>query len=375
VSVINTGIVMGIHTSIEKTLEGRGSLNRVVHYSAMEAFAKEGNVLLFTCDRKNYTHILPDNCKHVPLFSRFVYIFLSWFIISIYANKHRLDYLYYFSGSSVFGIPFTGWLSKAKVIHYSDCLLHTSVHSDNISSEIKRWFYFRLERYVYSKLDYIIICSTEIYDFTMSSNFKGAIIPLQKSIVVNPHFHADHSTERVIWIGRLEEIKNPIFAILMWIYGGVYKEHPDAELVVIGDGSLYSTCKQMASVHGDASIRVVGRQHNIHEWLSKSSIFISTSRYESTGDAILEAMSVGLPVVALDTGGVKNIVREGSTGYLVGEDNYISFSKPVNELLSSRKLRERMGKRGQQIVFNEHDSLANSLRLIEFLKNERNGWI
>lgn len=369
---------MGMHTSIEKILEGRGSLDRAVHHSAMEAFSKEGNVLLFTCDRKDYTHILPDNCRHVRMYSKIIYIFLSCFIISIYANKHKLDYLYYFSGSSVFGIPFANLLSKAKVIHYSDCLLHTSVHSNSDFNDIKRWFYLRLERFAYRFIDYLIICSAEIYNFTMSTKFNGTVLPFGKSIPINHKYATNHSNRRVIWIGRLEEVKNPLFAILMWVYGSVTEKHPDAELVIVGDGSLLSVCRQMSAVlESQANIRVIGQQHNIHEWLAKSDVLISTSSYEATPDVIFEAMSVGLPVVALDNGGVNSIVvvQTGQNGMLIDKASYRDYANAVCSLLGDRKLTARLGKRGQELILKENNSLTNSLKLVEFLKNEKRGWI
>ena len=372
---INTGIVLGMHGNIEKTIESRGSIERIIHYPMMEMFAREGKVLFFTCDRKNYQHLMPDNCRHVPLVSKFVYIFLGWLITALYCRKYSIRYMINESGSSLFAMPFIKWLTNTKLVHYSPCLLHTAVHNDSSLKKTKENAYLRFERYVYSKLDYIIICSNEIYKFTMSTDFKGTIIPLQKSIVVNPNFHTDHSAKRVIWVGRLEDIKNPHFAILSWIYGEINKEHPDAELVIIGDGSFYDTCRMLASTDENDRIQVVGRQHNVYKWLSESSILISTSRYEATGDAILEAMSVGLPVVALDTGGVKSIVHDGSTGYLVKGDNYMDFAKPIKKLLSSRKLRQQMGNRAKKTVYTQHEVYGNALRLIEFLKNEERGWI
>jgi len=372
---IRTAVILGMHSSIEKVLEGRGSLERIIHYPTMEMFAREGRVLFFTCDRKNYQHLMPDNCRHVPLVSKFIYIFLGWLITAIYCRKYKIDYTYNIDGSSLFAMPFFKWMTNTKLIHYSPCLLHTAVHSESSTKQLKEWLYLRFERYIYSRLDYIIICSSEIYKFTMSTNFRGTVIPLKKSIVINPNFHTNHKTKRVVWVGRLEDVKNPIFAILSWIYGGVYKEHPDATLTIIGDGSLYSTCKAMASVHEEANIRVVGQQHNVHKWLAESTVFISTSCYEATGDAILEAMSVGLPVVALDTGGVKNIVQDGSTGYLVDNDNYMSFAEPVKKLLSSRKLRKSMGNQAREQVYTYYEVYGNILRLIDFLKQEESGWV
>lgn len=372
---MQTAIVLGMHSNIEKVLEGRGSLERIIHYPMMEMFAREGKVLFFTADRKNYQHLMPENCVHIALVSKIIYIFLGWLITAIYCRKYGIDYIINISGSSLFAMPFFKWMSNTKLIHYAPCLLHTAVHNDSSLKEIKEWLYLRFERYVYSKLDYIIICSSEIYKFTMSTDFKGTVVPLKKSIVVNPNFHSNHKVKRVIWVGRLEEVKNPHFAILSWIYGEVYKKHPDASLVIVGDGSFYSTCKAMASVHEEANIRVVGRQHNVHKWLAESSILISTSRYEATGDVILEAMSVGLPVVVLDTGGVGSLVQDGKTGYLVKDDNYMEFAKPIKKLLSSRKLRMEMGERAKSLVYNQHEVYANSLRLIEFLKNEERGWI
>ena len=60
--------------------------------------------------------------------------------------------------------------------------------------------------------------------------------------------------------------------------------------------------------------------------MRKSTVFVHGSRYESFGIVLVEAMASGLPVVAFNIGGIREVVVERKTGHLVNYGDVISFS-------------------------------------------------
>ena len=83
--------------------------------------------------------------------------------------------------------------------------------------------------------------------------------------------------------------------------------------------------------------------------------------------ALLEAQSSGLPVVAGDSGGVSEIVRDGKTGLLCQEGDAGSFARAVDRLLDDNKQRCDMGKASLSVCANEHGFNNAARRLDEML--------
>lgn len=81
-----------------------------------------------------------------------------------------------------------------------------------------------------------------------------------------------------------------------------------------------------------------------------SDIYIQPSYWEALGIAILEAMSYGLPVVASNTGGIPEIVKDGQNGLLVIPGDIDGLFETIMKLADSKELRREMGIRGASIT-------------------------
>lgn len=109
-----------------------------------------------------------------------------------------------------------------------------------------------------------------------------------------------------------------------FVVGGVGRLHPskgvdlliaafratapaDAALVLLGDGPQRGELERLAA--GDARIHFLGHRSDVHECLQDCDLFVSPSREESFGLAIIEAMSLGLPVIATATNGPAEYLR------------------------------------------------------------------
>ena len=83
------------------------------------------------------------------------------------------------------------------------------------------------------------------------------------------------------------------------------------------------------------------------------SLYLNTSSHEGIPMSVLEAMARGVPVVAPNVGGLREIVRDGLEGFLVGDRDPISFAEPCLRLLQDPALRERMGAAARERVAKE----------------------
>lgn len=138
------------------------------------------------------------------------------------------------------------------------------------------------------------------------------------------------SGKSVISVGRLDGVKN--FEDLIRAFAQVVcaRGHRDDRLVILGDGyqrdTLVSLSRELAI---DEQISLPGFTNNIYSHLKASDLFVSTSRYEGLGNAMLEAISAGVPCIATSTAGSQELKRHVSSIYLVKQGDVASLADAI----------------------------------------------
>lgn len=132
----------------------------------------------------------------------------------------------------------------------------------------------------------------------------------------------------------------------------ITRKRSDIMFVALGDGSLSSEIKKMAIDMGiENSIKFLGHCSNVGDYLKAFDIFTLFSFKEGLGTSILDAMSVGLPIVATIAGGIPEAVVDGFNGLLVERRNPIELASAFEKLADNPKLRKEFS--------------ANSLKFVE----------
>jgi glycosyltransferase involved in cell wall biosynthesis len=117
-------------------------------------------------------------------------------------------------------------------------------------------------------------------------------------------------------VGRLEPQKR--FDVLIDAVGRVRATAPQVHLVIAGDGSLReSLAVQIARRGLEGTCRLVGHLDDVSRLHHGIDLFVQSSRYEGTPNAVLEAMALETPVVATNAGGTSELVRHGEDGLIV----------------------------------------------------------
>jgi glycosyltransferase involved in cell wall biosynthesis len=121
----------------------------------------------------------------------------------------------------------------------------------------------------------------------------------------------------------------------------------DARLWLIGDGPTLSSAR-LAARNCIARDRIVfwGDRGNVPELLAQAQIAALISQHEGFGLSLIEAMSVGLPVIATKVGGMREIVRHGATGLLVPPNREMALAGAIERLVGDAEERKRMGTAG-----------------------------
>jgi glycosyltransferase involved in cell wall biosynthesis len=94
--------------------------------------------------------------------------------------------------------------------------------------------------------------------------------------------------------------------------------------------------------------------NELAEWYQKASVFVCPSLREAFGITNVEAMACGVPVVASNVGGIPEIVEDRRSGILVPPNNPKKLASALETLLSNGALREKMGKRGRELILKRY---------------------
>jgi len=154
----------------------------------------------------------------------------------------------------------------------------------------------------------------------------------------------------VLYVGRIDEQKG--LDILLKAFPEVLRRHPDTLLVVIG---LCDQASYLREIHGclgeiKGHVKFIESisHHQLPKYYKSADVLAFPSRYESFGMVPLEAMACGTPVVGTPVGVVANLIRRA--GVLVRKEDPENLAEALNKLLSESELRERLGKKGVELV-------------------------
>jgi len=123
---------------------------------------------------------------------------------------------------------------------------------------------------------------------------------------------------------------------------------PDVRFLVVGDGPERPAVEeQRAQLQLEDAVRLLGDRADAVEVIAACDVLCLSSRTEGLGLVVLEAMSVGVPVVATAAGGVVELLDDGVEGRLVPVGDASALADGLLELLGDAELRARMGAAGR----------------------------
>ncbi len=138
-------------------------------------------------------------------------------------------------------------------------------------------------------------------------------------------------------VGRLDENKNQLMQIEAMARSGL-----DAQLLLIGDGVMKEQLQARAKKLGiEHRVRFLGKRKNPYKYLARSDVFLLTSKSEGFPNVLVEAMAVGLPVIATDCpSGPAEILGNGKFGMLVALDESEALIEAMRKLYVDESLRQ-----------------------------------
>lgn len=221
--------------------------------------------------------------------------------------------------------------------------------------------------------DYFITVSKELYDYYVDKVSNAEVIYISNILDFVPNKKSPLKDNNIVSVGRFS--KEKCFDDLIDVFKKVNDAVSDTKLYLIGSGDQKDIIKKKVKEYGLTEKVILPGflpQKDIEKYYLKSKIYVMTSRTESFGLVLIEAMSYGLPCIAFDcASGAREIINKDN-GKLINNRDKDKMAKDIVKLLNNSNALNSLSK--EAIKTSKTYSMINIkniwLELLE--KNERN---
>jgi GalNAc-alpha-(1->4)-GalNAc-alpha-(1->3)-diNAcBac-PP-undecaprenol alpha-1,4-N-acetyl-D-galactosaminyltransferase len=210
-----------------------------------------------------------------------------------------------------------------------------------------------LRSILYRYADAVVVQSPAVRDWAKKFVRQNAIHVIPNPVNAPrtaPEDSCARVVDSVVAMGRLTRQKG--FDILLPAFKICAERHPSWSLLILGEGEQRRSLEALVVELGlTGRVRLPGLVQDPTLILRGVDLFIMPSRYEGFPNALLEAMSCGLAVIATDChSGPREIIRDGIDGMLVPPDDVGALASAMNRLLTVEAERHRLGVKAVEVL-------------------------
>jgi glycosyltransferase involved in cell wall biosynthesis len=210
----------------------------------------------------------------------------------------------------------------------------------------ERFVYYPADRWLLARLPCVIAVSSDIRDRLLRAGADPHNVTVVLNAIDTVAFYRDRAKETAARlrfglssadliigaVGRLEPQKD--FHLLIDCFASVVRTVPKARLVIAGDGSLRAALQAHIDRLGlQEQCRLLGHVDDVPLLHHTFDLFVQSSHYEGTPNAVLEAMAMESPIVATAAGGTAEIARHGAEALIVPSRDERALTEAVSDAL------------------------------------------
>lgn len=228
------------------------------------------------------------------------------------------------------------------------------VFNQKFMSHFGQWLHRWSIRWIYGRYDKFVCLTTEdaaawqlknavtIPNFT-SLSLSEADNKIQNTSIGSEQAPPQKTSHQIIMLARLMPQKRIDLMIQAWAL--LAKDFPEWHVKVLGEGMERASLeKQIEEAGLKDSFLLPGGVSDVREELSKSDILCLTSEYEGFGIVLIEAMTLGVPVVAMEYVGVHDIIENRKDGLIVPFGDVEGYASCLRALMTNPSRREELAK-------------------------------
>lgn len=207
---------------------------------------------------------------------------------------------------------------------------------------------------LFPRADGSVFQTEEQRDFFPSYIRKKATVilnPLNNKYINTPK--PEQKTKTVVHSGRIVDFKNQ--PMLVRAFLKVHEKHPDYDLKIYGGDSHDGTWEELEQIiaqnNAGEYVKMMGPCDSLEQELPKGVVYAFSSNYEGMPNALLEAMALGMPVVATDCppGGPRAVITDGENGLLISVGDEQALADGMNQLIENPELANKLGEEASKI--------------------------
>lgn len=186
----------------------------------------------------------------------------------------------------------------------------------------------------------------------LQDNSRIILNPLHPKYIGTPV--PEKRTKDVVQSGRLVDFKNQPMLIRAFLE--VHKKHPDYTLKIYGPDSKDGTKEILEGIikenHAEDYVKLMGGSDSLEKELADAAVYAFSSDWEGLPNALMEAMALGLPIVATDCpcGGPRTLITDGVDGLLVPIKDQKALEDGINRLIEDPALAQSLGLQARKIA-------------------------
>ena len=254
-----------------------------------------------------------------------------------------------FFTTSFLGLLVAVW-QGVPLVHTERGAMHSVVQS-RLVDKVSRAYDHTIGSLIVKSSDVRIGLSVEVCAFL---EHLGGTIPVRIPLGVHPAFTDREqrypSGKALVYVGRLIHAKG--VQDLLRAFELVKQRVPEASLTIVGDGEYRPALEGLA----DPEVEFLGElpQEKVADVLARADVFVHPSYSEGQPSAVAEASAIGLPVIATDVGGTRELVEDGVNGYLVKPGDTRMLADRILYLFLCEDEAVRMGRVGRGKMLREY---------------------
>lgn len=192
----------------------------------------------------------------------------------------------------------------------------------------------------------------EFFAPRLQDNSRIILNPINPKYIGVPE--PEHRNKTVVQSGRLVDFKNQPMLIRAFVE--VHKKHPDYDLKIYGGDSFDGTKEILEQIiaenHAWDYVHLMGASDSLEKDMADAALFAFSSDWEGLPNALMEAMALGLPIVATDCpcGGPRTIMTNEVDGLLIPIKDQKALEDGINRLIEDRSFAEKLGREARKIA-------------------------
>ncbi|EEL67231.1 glycosyltransferase family 4 protein [Bacillus mycoides] len=229
--------------------------------------------------------------------------------------------------------------------------------------------YYPIERILASHTDCLITINQEDYDLAVKHRFPVKDIKLVHGVGIDVQrftsvteiekqelkLQCGYKSQDFLMFYAAEFNKNKNQSFLIHVLAQLKNEIPHAKLLLAGEGPLIEECKKIATQLGVSNmVHFLGYRNDIASLLQMCDLAVASSYREGLPVNIMEAMACGLPVVATDNRGHRELVINNKNGWIVDRDDIKAMADRIKGISINPQLLAQMGQYGRTIIENQY---------------------